>query len=134
MICLINCTTNEADINLKKYLINAICSEGKGIDEMPINDRISYIKKMFKLEMFYQRLSKEYSRVDYLAKWIGGLPPNLNIDFTYTDIERVLKELNVITEDSSDEYVAELVNNWFKLLAIKLDELFEGINVPKELN
>ncbi len=126
--------TSEVDTNIKKYLINAIYSEDESIDEMPINDRISYIKKIFELEMFYQKLSKEYSRAECLAKWIGGLPTNLNIDFINIDIERVLKELNIITENSSEKCIAELIYNWFKLLAVKLDELFEGINVPKELN
>lgn len=115
-------TTKTQKNQLNEYLLNSIINEqGENIKDL------NYVYACFKSEFLYPSNLNYYGSIENCFKnWLQGLPSCLNIDFTYHDIIKRGKELNLINEQATDEQENKLCRIWFKLLTNTFFGLYAG--------
>lgn len=99
-----------------EYVLNSLSFD---IESGSEQDQIKELKNRFESEYWYNSNKKRYQndKVQGLKNWLQGLPSGVNIDFTYYDIEKRLKDLGIITEATSESTVEKYVSEWWDLVA-----------------
>lgn len=108
-------TTHQKTM-IREYVLNSLSFD---IESGSEQDQIKELKNRFESEYWYNSNKKRYQndKVQGLKNWLQGLPSGVNIDFTYYDIEKRLKDLGIITEATSESTVEKYVSEWWDLVA-----------------
>lgn len=101
---------------IRKYVLNSLSFD---IESGSEQDQIKELKNRFESEYWYDSNKKRYQndKVQGLKNWLQGLPSGVNIDFTYYDIEKRLKDLGIITETTRESTIEKYVSEWWDLVA-----------------
>lgn len=121
---------SELDQIVKRYIIERICSDSYGEEPETVADKIRFLESTFNSE--YGFFIERHGRQEALTQWLQGLPSALNIDFCNSDILDLAVKWGSISENATEFQKDKILDNWFKLLAAKCCQLFDGHRVPKE--
>ena len=123
--------SSELDKTVKLYLME--CMEGYLPCEVPedatIDERIQLTREHFECVMDYE--IKRNGRVLALESWLRGLP--LNIEYNWCDILELAVKWGSLPKDYTDKQAEKIQENYWHFIAIKLNQLFDGYHVPKEV-
>ena len=115
---------------MNTYILNAI--DGEGYEKILNTDteKLQFLADTFKYEYSFPNNLKRYpNNQDRFKNWIMGLPSSFNIDFSYFDIIRVSKELNLLPIDATPKQEDKIIANWFNLIAYKTIVLMNKNNI-----
>ena len=101
---------------IREYVLNSLSFD---IESGSEQDQIKELKNRFESEYWYDSNKKRYQndKVQGLKNWLQGLPSGVDIDFTYYDIGKRLKDLGIITETTRESTVEKYVSEWWDLVA-----------------
>lgn len=102
-------------VAVREYVVNAIDCSGD------TTQKLNYFFKNFKAEYDYEANRKRYgSLTNMVREYLLGLPSTISVEFTYFEIEKLLKEWGYIHDRTTEkQYEIELDNYW-KYLAVGL--------------
>lgn len=111
----------ETKVNLKHaeavraYVISAIdCS---GTDEQ----KVKYFFKNFKVEYDHDYNVKRYPNLqNRISEYLMGLPSTLSIEFSYYGIEKLLRQWDYVTDNTTEKQLDEQLESYWKYLAMAL--------------
>ena len=108
-------TTHQKTM-IREYVLNSLSFD---IESGSEQDQIKELKNRFESEYWYNSNKKRYQndKVQGLKNWLQGLPSGVNIDFTYYDIEKRLKNFGIITETTRESTIEKYISEWWDLVA-----------------
>lgn len=87
------------------YVLNAIDFDGTE------KEKLNFFWETFKSEYGYAENFKRYGTMQKtVEEWLKGLPSAVNIDFTYYDIEKLLREWGYLKDNSTPKKVEKEVD------------------------
>lgn len=100
---------------VREYVIKVIdCS---GTDDQ----KIKYFFKNFKAEYDHEYNRKRYgSVVNMVKEYLLGLPSTINVEFTYFEIEKLLKEWGFIHDRTTEKQLEQELDKYWNYLAMAL--------------
>jgi hypothetical protein len=121
----------ERKETVKKYILSTVCADGYEVTEPTTNaGRVEFISLTFDSE--YGWAVERYGKKGALKEWIQGLPSSLNIDFMNHKIIDICKQWGLLTDESDDEEIDDMLSDWFNMIATELNEMIEGVNIPED--
>ena len=101
---------------IREYVLNSLSFD---IESDLKQDQIKELKNRFESEYWHDSNKKRYQndKVQGLKNWLQGLPSGVDIDFTYYDIEKRLKNFGIITETTRESTIEKYISEWWDLVA-----------------
>lgn len=101
---------------IREYVLDSLSFD---LESNLKQDQIKELKNRFESEYWYNSNKKRYQndKVQGLKNWLQGLPSGVDIDFTYYDIEKRLKDLGIITEMTRESTIEKYISEWWDLVA-----------------
>lgn len=123
--------SSELDRAVKCYIINNINADDYGADPKTIPEKVAFLKATFLSE--YGHAIAQYGEQGAIEQWYRGMPSACSIDFASHRILELAKQWGYLEPNASEAKQDKLLDNWFRLLAAKTLQLFNGYRVPKEM-
>lgn len=108
-------TTHQKTM-IREYVFNSLSFD---LESDLKQDQVKELKNRFESEYWYDSNKKRYQndKVQGLKNWLQGLPSGVDIDFTYYDIEKRLKNFGIITETTRESTIEKYISEWWDLVA-----------------
>lgn len=123
--------SSELDRKVKTMLINGIDLSAyyEDADQLTTEEKIARLHEVFLSEYGWQveRIGKQAA----IREWLQGLPTAISFPFYNSDILRTAREWGSLSATATESEEDRILDNYFNLLAGKLDQLFRGSNLPK---
>lgn len=120
--------TNSKEFNalIYAYILKNICDPDDSTALKSDTEKLVYLKKTFHSEYCYPlHLSRYGSVQEVLRQWLMGLPSAINIAFENWEILEIAVRWQSIPKDYSEAEAYKILDNWFKLLAFKIMQLWK---------
>lgn len=120
---------SELDQKVKRYILDNIDSDCYREEPATTTaEKIAFLHEIFMAE--YGWAVERYGRSRALKEWLQGLPSAVHIAFYNGDILDLAKEWGSLPEDASEAKEQAILENYWRLLAAKIGQLFDGYRVP----
>ena len=120
--------SSELDRTVKLYILHHIKEDSEGT-ERNIIDSIEYVKQRFESEWSHEIPRQGY--INALTEWLMGIP--LSFAFSNYDILQLAIKWGSIPENYTEKQADKILENYWRFMANKLNQLFTGYHVPKTL-
>ena len=105
--------TKEQNLLIKNYILDSIIT-----DETSEHNKLEFLIDTFRSEYLTENELKRYgNEVKVFEQWTFGLPSAFDILYEYYEIEKQLREWDVIKEDDNQKKVDMLKSNWHNYIA-----------------
>lgn len=105
---------------LQHHLISCFYSDDMDLSAMPVKDQVRHVKSVFESE----KPAPNKPELQNLTEWLSGLCGTVNLEYMHYDIDAIGYQLGYISERSRETTKQNFRNNWFKLCASHLADLF----------
>ena len=123
--------STELDKTVKTYLIESIDFEGHDKQPETVEDALQMVQEEF--ERTHTHDIRRYGYSGAIREWLMGLPSTVKIEFSNYAILQLAVEWGSIPEDYTTKQADKILDNYWSLMAVKLNQLFEGYRVPKNM-
>lgn len=129
--------SHKFDQTIKLYLLECMDFDGylpEGEQPQTTQEKIKACHDAFQEETGKWLISKDVSQVAALKEWLQGLPSCMTIAFSNFDILTLAVGWKALPENYTEAQAEKYLENYFNMMANKLNQLFEGYHVPKGEN
>jgi hypothetical protein len=122
-------TKHQLDQVVKRYILDHV--DGSPYDVVTESDaqKIKFLQDAFESE--YGWRVKQVGRQQALSDWFAGLPTACTVDFYNYEILELARTWGRLPLESTEAQEQKILDSWFKLVAAKTCQLFDGYRLPK---
>ena len=122
--------TIEQNKLIKEYILNSI----QVTEDMSDKDKLQALYDTFKAEYLNEYELKRYgNEVKVFEQYILGLPSIFDIHYEFYEIEKQLREWNIIHEGDNQKRVDMIKMNWHSYIANRVFTLMSRAKINKGL-
>ncbi len=118
--------TKEQNQTIKQYIINAIDSEGYGVETKTDREKLQFLYDTFISEYGWNIKQTSSSRLSF-KEWLQGLPSVFNIVFTNYDILELAKKWGSLPANPTEKQEDKIIENYWHFMATKAMDLINKI-------
>ena len=123
--------SSELDLSVKWYILNNINADDYDANPKTAQEKIAFLEATFLAE--YGHNIDRYGEQGAIEQWYRGLPTACDIDYESHRILELAEQWGRLEPGASEAKRDKILDNWFRLLAAKTLQLFNGYRVPKEV-
>lgn len=119
-------TANKEALDI--YILNAIDADNYDVVLKSDKDKLQFLFDTFKSEYHKEKNVKGFE------DWIRGLPSSFNIDYDFEKIINLSYMFDLMKADADEEDEDYIQNNWFKIIAKEVYQLFDEYGTDESLS